>query len=347
MDKAWSPRGKYLWDFWFARRGRRVHAFYLQAERAACDEDPERRHDLASIGHAVRGDHGWQEALPALLPSAEPAWDDLSVWTGSILARSPSGPYSLFYTGRGRAAGPIATPRGPQRPQSIGLAVSKDLREWKRSATSLQRPIIPNPGPAQGFDGASWRDPWLLRECEGPYVAFVSTRLHADTGAPDDAGGVIAAVASSDLEHWGPPRIFVRSDDFHQLEVPQVFWRHVAGGKRCYLLFCAQAADCSKRRLSRMPASECRTGTYVMASDLLPVGFTGLPPMREPARLVAPGLYAGKLLDPESHGRGEFYGFPWADADGRFVGGIAGPFPATFDPRGELSVEGPFEAWLQ
>lgn len=346
LSSPWSPRGKYVWDFWFARRGAKVHAFYLQADRAACHDDPERRHDHASIGHAVRTPRGWQELGPALAASVSPAWDDLSLWTGSILAQAPRGPYALLYTGRSTSDAPVPTPRGLQRPQQIGAALSWDLREWTRSPRCLERPAIPNPGPVQGFDGAAWRDPWLLRQDDGSYVAFVSTRLHADAGATDDAGGVIAAMDSSDLEHWGAPRVFVRSDDFHQLAAPQVFWRRVAGGKRCYLLFGAQAEDCSKRRRERLAASECRTGTYVLASDLLPEGFSGLPPLREPARLLAPGLYGGKLLDPEAPGRASFYAFPWAGADGRFRGGIAGPIPARFDARGELRLEAPLEPWL-
>ena len=347
MLDPWSPPGKHVWDFWFARRGPELHAFYLQADRAACVGDSLRRHDLASIGHAVDAGQGWEEIgpEPALSPRLAPAWDDLSLWTGSILAHAPNGPYTLFYTGRSGGDEPVQTPRGPQRPQAIGCAISQDLREWTRSPGSLHGPSIPNPGPARGFDGAAWRDPWLLKGEDGLYLAFISTRLHSDAGMADDAGGAIATVASSDLEHWGPPRVFVRSDDFHQLEVPQVFWRPIAGGKRCYLLFCAQESDCSQKRRSRMPASECRTGTYVMASDLLPLGYSGLPPMREPARLLAAGLYAGKLLDPEVSGPARFFGFPWADAQGRFLGGLAGPLAARFDQTGDVSLEGKAEAW--
>jgi beta-fructofuranosidase len=337
---AWSPPGKYLWDFWFARRGAEVHAFYLQADVAACEGDPARRHDLASIGHALRAGGGWKEAPTALEPARSPAWDDLALGAGSVPARPAHGRYALFYTARAIDDALVATPRGPQRPQQIGVALSSDLREWRRPPAGLARPVLPNPGPHQGFDGAVWRDPCVIRD-EGLYRAFVATRLHADTGVSDDAGGVIAALASADLESWGAPRAFVRSDDFYELRSPQVFWRRAAGGKRCYLLFAAAEADCSRRRRSRLPAAECRTGTYVMTSDLLPPGFTGLPPLREPARLLVSGLGAGRILDPEVPGRAAFYGVPWADGPAHFPGGIAGPIPALFDARGELSLGDP------
>jgi len=343
----WSPRGKYVWDFWFARRGSELHAFYLQADRSACAGDADRRHEFASIGHAVEiGPGRWEEIgpEPALSPREAPAWDDLALGAGSILAHSASGPYTLFYAGRSADDEMVRTPRGCLRPQAIGSAVSQDLRHWQRSASSLHRPGIPNPGSAQGFDGVAWRDPWLVQAEDGLAHAFISTRVHPDAGGAEDAGGVIATVASSDLERWGPPRIFVRSDDFHQLDVPQVFWRGVAGGKRCYLLFSARQADCSRWRLERMPASECRTGTYLMTSDLLPVGYLGLPPMRGPARLLAPGLYAGKLLEPEAGHSASFFGLSCADAEGRFLG-LAGPLPVAFSARGELRLEAQLEAW--
>lgn len=343
----WSPRGKYLWNFWFVRRGSQLHAFYLQADRAACAGDPERRHDLASIGHAVEIGHGtWEEVgpEPALAPCETPAWDDLALGAGSILAHSPDGPYTLFYTGRSRSDEPVLTRGRRQRPQAIGSAVSHDLRHWQRSPSSLHQPSIPNPGPVQGFDGAAWRDPCLLRGEDDLTLAFISARLHPDAGGPDDACAAIAAVSSADLEHWGPPRVFVRSDDFRKLEVPQVFWRRVAGGKRCYLLFSARQADCSKRRLERMPASECRSGTFLMTSDLLPVGYAGLPPMRGPARLLAPGLYAGKVVEPEAGGSVNFFGLASADAQDRFLG-LEGPVPVAFDAKGGLRLDAKLEAW--
>lgn len=57
----WYPRNKYCWDFWFAWQGQTLHVFYLQASQLACAYNPERRHSLASIGHAVLTNFGWKE----------------------------------------------------------------------------------------------------------------------------------------------------------------------------------------------------------------------------------------------------------------------------------------------
>ena len=45
-----------IWDFWFAPRkpGEPYHVFYLQAPRNL--PDPEQRHLIASVGHAVSSD---------------------------------------------------------------------------------------------------------------------------------------------------------------------------------------------------------------------------------------------------------------------------------------------------
>ena len=77
-----------LWDFWLAPRrpGEPYHLFYLQAPRDL--PDPELRHWIASVGHAVSPDlvH-WEERPTALTPGPPGRLDDRALWTGSIVER--------------------------------------------------------------------------------------------------------------------------------------------------------------------------------------------------------------------------------------------------------------------
>ena len=91
---------RWVWDSWFAVDGDMLHLFYLQAPRAIAD--PDLRHDHASVGHAVTTDLEHWEVLPdALTPGPPGAWDDRSIWTGSVI-RGPDD-WQLWYTGRTHA----------------------------------------------------------------------------------------------------------------------------------------------------------------------------------------------------------------------------------------------------
>lgn len=343
----WFPPNKYLWDFWFAWKEDELHVFYLQAEQQECNYNPDWRHDRPSIGHAVLSQWGWKEVNIALTKAEGDAWDNLSLWTGSIIQKSETGPYYMFYTARRREDVPIWTPSEWQRPQHIGAAVSEDMLTWQRTEASRIGPVIPNPGSGGRFDGVSWRDPFVIREEDRWFYAFICARLNPEgdgtshlTKPAFDAGSVIAWVRSSDLDSWehSEPGILLASEDFYQMEVPQVFWRRTCNGKRFYLLFCAQEKDCSRSRRKRMPPEECQTGTYYVSSRELPNDYQGIPELEEPAHLLAPGLYAGKLIRPQSHVNPIFFGFVWADAAGYFVGGLSDPIHTQFDDDGTIKL---------
>jgi beta-fructofuranosidase len=337
----WSPNNKYIWDSWFAWNGDELHAFYLQACKAECGYNPDERHNRSSVGHAVLSPWGWKElnGAPALAAADGGTWDNLAIWTGSIVQAEPGGPYHLFYTARRREDAPLWTPSEWQRPQQIGLAVSEDLHDWKRAG---KHPVIPNFGKPLGLDGVAWRDPYLMRGANGEWYAFVCARLnphdrnHSHIGL--DAGGAIVWLRSQKLDEWRveETRMLVTSTEFYQMEVPQTFWREFADGKRFYLLFCAQEKDCSQSRRNRKLA--CATGTYYLRSDLLPFAYADIPPLREPAELLAPNLYAGKLLRPEGDERPVLLGFPFADAAGHFAGGISDPLQAQFHNDGSITL---------
>jgi beta-fructofuranosidase len=337
----WSPNNKYLWDFWFAWKGEELHAFYLQADKAECRYHPEARHNLASVGHAVLTRWGWKEVhgQEVLSRAQNEGWDNFSIWTGSIIQPAADSPYHLFYTSRRREDEPLWTPSEWQRPQHIGVAVSTDLLKWQQPLASISSPAIPNPGRESGLDGIAWRDPWVMRGEDGLFYAFICARLDPENNlSPLDAGGVIAFVSSPDLKAWETmPRLVVCPNEFYQMEVPQVFWRVTERGKRFYLLFSAQERDCSRARRER--GLECQTGTYYLHSRLLPLDDRGIPELEESARLLAPGLYSGKLLRPETGKKTIFFGFPWADPAGHFVGGISDPLIAHFRDDGTIELE--------
>ncbi|MBE9180565.1 hypothetical protein IQ268_18550 [Oculatella sp. LEGE 06141] len=331
----WFPHSKYFWDFWFARKDAELHLFYLQACRVECHYDPEQRHDRASVGHAVLTPHGWRElsvSQPALEKSNEPgAWDNLSIWTGSVIQNPANQLYYLFYTSRCWDDPLEWTPHQRQRPQQIGLAVSPDLHQWTRSHP---KPLILNPGAGSGFDGVAWRDPQIVKGDDGKFYAFICARRMQDNGG---AGGVVVYVTSDDLEHWDTePKVLVESDDFYQLEVPQVFWRRTETHKRLYLLFCAGSGDSSRVRYERMAPEECLSGSYYMFSDPVPLDTKEFPPLLEPARILSSGLYCGKLLDPETDPNPLYFGFHWEDDAGHFIGGLSDPKRVQFLPDGRI-----------
>lgn len=331
---SWSPPNKYVWDSWFAWHGEELHAFYLQADKAACGFDPEARHNLASVGHAVWTAGGWQECREALAARGNGAWDSLALWTGSVMQTERDQPYLMFYTSRSKEQAPLWTPSEWQRPQHIGCAVSEDLLHWQRTPDSLRAPVIPNPGQRFGLDGVAWRDPYVVRLGANQYAALICARLQPN-GDGFDAGGVVAYVTSPDLREWdATPRLIETPREFYQMEVPQIFWREFADGLRCYLLFCAQERDCSPERQARGMA--CVTGTYYLQSALLPPGTTSIPAFHDSAQLLAEGLYGGKLLKPETDEAPTLLGFPWADQSGHFIGGISDPSRVRFDADGTI-----------
>jgi beta-fructofuranosidase len=348
---AWFPHNKYIWDFWLTwDKHQQLHLFYLQAPQLECQFNPDNRHDRASVGHAILTDWGWQEVCteePILARSLEQdAWDDLSIWTGSIIQSPLDDRYYLFYTSRRKADHLIWTPHEWQRSQNIGVAVSDDLDQWHRLGTPNR--VIPNPGPIAPFDGVNWRDPYVIYNADDQqFYAFIC----AHTQGEAEAGGIIAYVTAPNLIDWSPqPQILMTSHDFYQMEVPQLFWRITEEGtKRLYLLFCAQAKDCSRHW--RQQGKAAQTGTYYRVSRPLPIDHPvdyQTIPWQGDAELLVEGFYAGKLiwkftdaqtaLTLQSDTIVKFLGFQWSDQADRFVGGISDPMPVRFQADGAIVI---------
>lgn len=108
----------WVWDSWAADDGDQYHLFFLKAPRSL--KDPNLRYTAARIGHATSTDLlDWTVQSDALLPAAN-GWDDLALWTGSVL-RGDDGVWRLYYSALS------TTPGHGERDQRIGMAESDDL----------------------------------------------------------------------------------------------------------------------------------------------------------------------------------------------------------------------------
>lgn len=330
----WQPLNKYCWDFWFVNKEQALHVFYLQANQKDCAYNSDRRHNLASIGHGVLTPYGWQEIVrdKPVLSSQEGSWDDISIWTGSIIEQA--GRYYMFYTGRCSQDPFVLTTHERRQPQNIGVATSDDLLDWQRTPASKTHPVIPNPGLDSGFDGVSWRDPFVLKDAtDGLFYAFICA---CPKDAPTDAGGVVAYATSPNLTDWQtqPQQILYKSPEFHYLEVPQVFWRKQHKSWRLYLIFSPYWNRFFERRDPK--------GTYyirsVLIEDRRQVSYDRVIWENQSANLLVDGLYSGKFVNPETEENPVFLGFQLEDEAGHFVGGISDPQWAVFNDDGTISL---------
>ncbi len=169
----------WLWDSWYAHDGARWHGFFLQAPKSL--GDPELRHWNVTQGHAVSENLiDWIYLGTCFAPAEEPAWDDFTTWTGSVVP-GDDGRWHLFYTGSSRAEDGIY--------QRIGHAVSDDLHEWRRVGTGQCLDLTgPNAGhyeasymPGHWHDRAM-RDPWVMRDPDGPgWLMYFTARGSGDS----------------------------------------------------------------------------------------------------------------------------------------------------------------------
>jgi len=305
------PKDRYVWDFWLITHAGQYHLFHLQAPRGL--PDPEMRHGLATVGHAVSKDliH-WQDLGTALGPGRPGEWDDRAIWTGSVIERD--GLFYMLYTGTCHGE------RG--KIQRIGLAVSRDLLHWEKHP---KNPVLEaDRGLYEGaeeslFGELAWRDPYIIKH-EGVYFALITARRNR--GDPKKRG-CIATAWSDDLVHWriGPP--LKVPGGFAQMEVPQVI--HLED--RFYLLFSAEAGWVADEACPKV------TGTfYATAAELFG-------PYSVPKVLLGDhqgSFYAAKLIQTI---QGSWVALAWVRTrDGSFVGGLSDPIPVHFKDDGEIEV---------
>lgn len=200
-----------IWDFWTTSDGPTHHLFYLKAPRTG---PPQSRHNLAVIGHAVSDDwQHWFQRPDALHPAPPSAWDDLSLWTGSVIRGDRH--WFMFYTGRDRRT----------RTQNLGSAVSDDLDTWNRTGHEpLLQPHAPwyTTASEESPEVFTWRDPYAVQDPgTGRFYLFIAAH---DRRQEPGYSAAIAAAVSDDLAHWTLlPPVF-SPGWFRDLEVPSVIY---------------------------------------------------------------------------------------------------------------------------
>ena len=322
---AFSLPEHWVWDFWLARDGEHYHLFFLQAPKSIGDADA--RHWNVSIGHAVSRDLvDWTPLGACFAPATEPAWDDGTTWTGSVIRHA--GTWWMFYTGTSKAES--------LRRQRIGLATSSNLHDWRRHPDN---PILDlDPALYEEYDPAAWhdrslRDPWVAPNPIGRGFRMWFT-ARAREGEPDGRG-VIGTASSTDLVSWRSEPPVTSPGDFGECEVPEYF---VAGAHH-YLLFSTSARRTSAARLARL--SEARepaeTGTHYFLAES-PRGPWRLGPTPFLAGKALGSLYAGRVINDPS-GRLVFLGFLGDSPEGGFVGSISDPIPLVVRMDGSLELQ--------
>lgn len=322
---AFALADSWVWDFWLARDGADYHLFFLEAPKSIGDADA--RHWNVSIGHTVSQDLvDWKPLGTCFRPAPEPAWDDGTTWTGSVIRHA--GQWWMFYTG---------TSKGERlKKQRIGLATSKDLHDWRRHHGN---PVLDlDPDLYEEYDATAWhdrslRDPWVAPDPQGSGFRMWFT-ARAKDGAPDGRG-VIGTASSEDLVTWRAEPAVTPPGDFGECEVPQYF----AAGGRHYLLFSTSARRTSAARIARLSESDCpaETGTHYFLADS-PRGPWRLGPMPFLSGDASGSLYAGRVAEDPA-GRLAFLGFLGERPGHGFIGAISDPLPIAIAADGALRLE--------
>lgn len=321
-----SLKDKWIWDFWLAKDGEDWHVYFLQAPRSL--PDPEMRHRNVTQGHAISRDlTNWTHLGTCLTPSAGPAFDDWTTWTGSVV-KDDAGLWHLFYTGTAHA--------GEGLHQRIGHATSTDMHSWKRVGDGLALDLTgPNAAHYEEYTPGHWhdramRDPWVIRDPDGPgWIMYFTARVPGR--AEPNAGGAIGFARSPDLMTWTLEKPVYTTGDFGQLEVPQVF-QHKG---RWYCLFCTAGEHWSEAYKAKSGEKPVTGSHYLVADHHLGPWVVAPGPFLDGADPCV--RYAGKIV--EKDGRLFTLGFLYTDAAGRFVGEVSDPLPVRVDADGLLHLE--------
>ena len=317
---------KFIWDSWYVHDGTLWHGYFLQAPRSI--GDPDLRHWNVSYGHATSTDlTNWDHLGTTFKPSAGPAWDDYTVWTGSVV-RGDDDRWHLYYTGTTHADDGLS--------QRIGHATSDDLHNWTRVGSGL---ILDLEGPNSElyecdlldsvWHDRAMRDPWVMRDPEGDgWLMFFTARSQGI--AEPNAGGCIGFATSPDGWDWTlQPPVF--TGGYGQLEVPQVFEHQC----QWFCLFCTAAEHFSKAQAEATPGGPV-TGNHYLIGDS----------PRGPWR-IGPGFldgdnpcrrYAARIV--ERDGRLNILGFADRPDGVDFVGHVMDPEEVVVQPDGALAIPG-------
>lgn len=280
------PKDRYMWDFWLVKRKDLYHIYYLQASRKIQSSDS--RHSVASVGHAVSRDlEIWKEEGTVLKAGPAGSWDDVSIWTGTVIEKN--GIYYMFYTSTSKKdAGKI---------QRIGIAISENLYTWEKYK---HNPVIEaHPDWYEkaniSMDGLEhWRDPFVIYNKKDKfYYAFICARINHGSY---DGRGCIARAKSRDLLDWKVMSPATNAGNFYNMEVPDL---HFKNG-RWYLLFATLASWYSEEYKRKIKSFMPQTGVLYYHSETLLGKFT---PMDNKEVLLGTDMqsYAARVIE-DVHG---------------------------------------------
>ena len=309
----------WVWDSWVADDGDDYHLFFLKAPALG---DPAQRHTRATVGHAVSTDLTDWQVLPDALGPVTGSWDDLAIWTGSVL-RGDDGVWRMFYTA-------LNTRGHDMRDQRIGVAESDDLITWRRSSPAQALGVDTRWYKSlDGDDTASetWRDPFVTRDRAGNgWHMLVTARAR---GAERNDDGVIAHAWSPDLVHWEAREpICSPGAGFGQLEVVQV---RVVDGQHV-LVFTSHPDEQSAAR--REEHGDYCTWSLTGDDLLGPWDMSRAVPFT-----AEPELFAAPLVQRRD-GSWVLFGFRNLEPEGVHAFEIIDPIPVTLDADGYLVARG-------
>ncbi len=275
LDDHW------MWDFWTADDGDTHHLFHLRAPRRL--GDPDLRHFHATIGHATSPDlRTWTDHGVVLEPGRGGSWDDLALWTGSVVAHPTHG-WAMLHTACSRAEDGLV--------QRIGLATSPDLHDW---TPHPDNPVLEaDPRWYERLDDhrwhdQAWRDPWVMSDPDGDgFHALVTARL---PDGPTTGAGVIGLAWSRDLVDWEVRPPLTPPTGLGHLEVPQV----VTVDDRHFLAFSYDPDGLVPERRS----PHVRAGSYLAPMD----GPLGPAHVDRAVPLGEPGTYSNKVVADRAGG---------------------------------------------
>lgn len=195
-----SREGEYMKDYYVFREGETFHLFYNVGNAGKVQQWFEPGNEKA-FGHATSKDLKNWDHHPRLLDAVPGTWEGMVVSAPSIIKYD--GTYYMFYTG--------FDDRVPGK-QTVGLATSKDLFDWKRHPGN---PVYEAPEWAERRpDGwIDCRDSHVIR-CGDEFLLFTMVTTKEGKGA-------IALASSKNLTEWkdlGPAVV-----TFKEPESPRVF----------------------------------------------------------------------------------------------------------------------------